>query len=276
VTEQIPDRIDVARTYYDDVGSAEWNRLVASPRARVSLELHRRLLTRLIEPGWRVLELGAGPGRFTISLAELGASVVVSDISPVQLTLNEEKVTEAGWEAAVEERRLLDIADLSSISDGAFDAAVAFGGPLSYAFDRAEHALTECLRVTRRGGVVLASVMSAVGSFRLFLDGVVQEIDAFGIDVMDRVIRTGVQRHVAHQCRMFRWREIEDMVSRLPCELLTASASNAVSLGDPAAVEHLENDPMLWARFLDWETALAQEPGALDSGTHILFAVRRK
>jgi SAM-dependent methyltransferase len=275
VTEPIPAPGDAARAYYDVLGRAEWDRLVASPRARVSLELHRRLLARLIEPGWRVLELGAGPGRFTIGLAELGASVVVSDISPVQLALNEEQVREAGWEAAVEARRLLDIADLSSLPDGAFDAAVAFGGPLSYTFDRAEHALAECLRVTRPGGVVLASVMSAVGSVRQFLGGVVDEIDRFGVDVIDGVIRTGEQRHVPHQCRMFRWREIQAMVSRLPCELLVASASNAASSGDPAAVERLERDPERWARFLDWESELAQEPGALDGGTHILFAVRR-
>ncbi len=31
----------------------------------------------------------------------------------------------------------------------------------------------------------------------------------------------------------------------------------------------------LGARFLDWEEQLAQEPGALDGGTHILFAVER-
>jgi 2-polyprenyl-3-methyl-5-hydroxy-6-metoxy-1,4-benzoquinol methylase len=63
--------------------------------ARVSLELHRRFLTRFIRPGWRVLEIGAGPGQFTIELAAHGATVVMSDISAVQLELNRAQVTAA-------------------------------------------------------------------------------------------------------------------------------------------------------------------------------------
>jgi hypothetical protein len=31
----------------------------------------------------------------------------------------------------------------------------------------------------------------------------------------------------------------------------------------------------LWSRLLDWEEELAQEPGMLDGGTHILFAVEK-
>jgi SAM-dependent methyltransferase len=269
---------DQVRARYDAAGAAEWDRLVASPRARVSFELHRRLLARYVAPGDRVLEVGAGPGRFTIELADLGATVVVSDLSPVQLGLNAAKVAEAGREHAVEDRVLLDVRDLDALGDGSFDAVVAYGGPLSYAFERAEEAFGGCLRVTRPGGVVLASVMATIGSARLFLAGVVDEIDAHGIEPHEAVLRTGDLRAMpgdGHRCRMFRWRELAAMVDRLPGTLLAASASNALSAGDPAAVERLAADPDRWTRLLDWEEELAAEPGALDGGTHILVAVRR-
>jgi SAM-dependent methyltransferase len=273
-----PDPADAARTYFDVLGEAEWDRLAQSPRTRTSLELHRRMLARFVEPGGRVLEIGAGPGRFTIALADLGATIVVSDVSPVQLRLNEEKVTEAGREQAVEARRLLDARDLSTFDDGSFDAVVAYGGPLSYAFERAEDALGECLRVTRSGGVVLASVMTTIGTVRLFLPAIVDEIDAFGIDGAEAVLHTGDLRLSganAHHCRMFRWRELTEMFGRQPCTLLAASASNVASAGDPTALLRLAENPEWWRRFLDWEEELAQEPGALDGGTHTIFALRR-
>ena len=75
------DPLRAVRDHFDAYGEAEWERHVQSPRTRVALELHRRFLARFIRPGWRVLEIGAGPGRFTIELAALDAAVVVSDVS---------------------------------------------------------------------------------------------------------------------------------------------------------------------------------------------------
>jgi hypothetical protein len=38
-------------------------------------------------------------------------------------------------------------------------------------------------------------------------------------------------------------------------------------------LDRLAADPAVWPQFLDWEEELAQEPGMLDGGTHILFAI---
>ncbi|MGI8535304.1 MAG: hypothetical protein ACR2K2_02185 [Mycobacteriales bacterium] len=49
------------------------------------------------------------------------------------------------------------------MTDGEFDAALAFGGPLSCAFDRVDEAVNGLFRVVRPGGPVVASVMSTIG-----------------------------------------------------------------------------------------------------------------
>jgi SAM-dependent methyltransferase len=274
------DDVAAVRTHFDAFAGGEWERLDRSPRDRAAFELHRRLLARFVRPGWRVLEIGAGPGRFTLELAALGATVLVSDVSPVQLGLNRERVAATAHESAVEDRRILDIRDLSDFPAGAFDAVVAYGGPLSYTFEQAGPAFAECLRVTRPGGVLLASVMSTAGSARCFLPGIAEEIATLGVAVIGAVLRTGDIREMrppagAHICRMFRWREVAELIAAQPCRLLAASASNALTAGDAAAVDRLAADPAVWARVLDWEEELAAEPGMLDAGTHILFAVER-
>lgn len=75
---------------------------------------------------------------------------------------------------------------------------------------------------------------------------------------------------------MFRWREIEAMIEGLPCSLVGASASNFLSSGDQEVVRLIEQDRDLWELFLDWEEEYCGEPGALDSGTHLLFALERR
>lgn len=274
--------VDAVRTYFDAFAEQEWGRLTATLADEVSLHVHRRFLARFVRPGMRVLEVGAGAGRFTVELAGLGARVTVTDLSPVQLRLNEQHVAQAGAEAAVESRDLLDVCDTSRFSDGEFDAVVAYGGPLSYAFDRADVALTGLLRVTRRGGPVVASVMSTLGSYRYFLPAVVEIAHSHGDDANDRILRTGDLRETQppgsgqHTCRMFRWSDIRALVDAAGADVLAVSASNWASLGDREAVSALAADRVRWARFIDHEVELCAEPGALDGGTHLLFAAARE
>ncbi len=264
------------RELFDEYGEREWERLEVDARSRASFEIHRRFLARFMTPGMRVLEVGAGPGRFTNELAQLGCRVVVTDISPVQLALNEEQVERAGFSRAVEERRQLDVCNLSTLAGGAFDAVVAYGGPVSYAFEGAENSLSEMLRVTRPGGVVVASVMALVGTLRFYLRALPQYAAEGRLDVLRQVVDTGDNRYdgPAHPCRLFRWQEILGIVNRLPCTLAGASASNFLTCGDQEVVEGVAADPLLWPLLLDWEEQACAEPGALDGGTHLLFAIR--
>lgn len=191
---------------------------------------------------------------------------------------NRRRTAEAGFSDAVEQYAVADVRDLSAWDDGSFDLALAFGGPLSYAFDDAPQALRELLRVVAPGGVVLASVMSTLGTYRHLLTAVVEEIFEHGDDVNDALLRTGDLRPIqatGHVCLMFRAEQLPDLATRAGGVLAAVSASNWASLGDPDVIARLEAEPARWARFLDNEQWACRQPGALDGGTHLLFAVRR-
>jgi len=268
--------IESIKGYYDALGEKEWDRLTETVRGRVSLEIHRRFLRRFVSPGSRVLEVGAGPGRFTLELAAIGATVVVTDVSEVQLGLNEARLRGSEAERRVERRELLDVCDTSRYADGEFDAVVAFGGPLSYAFERTEEAMRGLLRVIRPEGIVVASVMSLLGGWRYFL----RAITALSEEANDKVLRTGDLRHVvsdpgAHICQMFRWADIEALVERSGGRMVDGSASNWASLGESESLARLEADAERWGHFLEHEVAACEQLGARDGGTHILFAAQR-
>ena len=269
---------EIIRGYFDALADNEWTRLEADVEGRVSFQLHRSYLREFIAAGAEVLEVGAGPGRFTIELAHLGARVTVGDVSEVQLALNRERVAAAGCEAAVSARKVLDIVDLSDLPSERFDAVVAYGGPLSYVMERADEALAELLRVTRRGGHVLLSVMSLVGATRKFSASVVKWARERSLAEVERVIRTGDQTgDIArlHHCHMYRWAELEALLKRHTCVLVAASAANFLSVNQKEALGDLVDDPVLWPTFLRWEREFGREPGALDGGTHIIAVVQK-
>jgi SAM-dependent methyltransferase len=261
------------RSYFDRVGDVEWERLSSSWRGRINLEVHRRMAAAFVHPGDRVLEIGAGGGRLTIELAALGALVVVTDVSPVQLELNARHVAEAGYAPCIEDRFLLDVRDTERFADDAFDVVVAYGGPLSYVFEDADEALGGLLRI---GDRVLASVMSTLGSWRFFLPSIIDQVDTLGLDATDAIIETGdlrlEQGLSPHFCQMYRWSEVSALVERCGGTLLAASASNCASMTDEEQLERIGTDPEHWRRFVEHEIRACREPGALDGGSHIVFA----
>jgi len=264
---------------FDQIGDWEWLRLDSDVRGRIAFAIHQRLLARYLTSGMRVLEIGAGPGRFTIALAQLGCRVVVSDVSSVQLALNEEHVNAAGVADSIEDRVQLDVRDLSRFGDGSFDALVAYGGPLSYVFEDAAQALRECFRVTRAQGPVLASVMSLAGSGRYFVESFLPTIEVVGLDTFRAFLDDGDQRTLAsvpgtHPCRLFTWDQVQDLVAQAGGEVLAGLASNWLSLGPDPILRQFEESEELWNTLLEWEERFCAEQGAIDGGTHILFAAR--
>jgi 2-polyprenyl-3-methyl-5-hydroxy-6-metoxy-1,4-benzoquinol methylase len=265
---------------YDEYGNQEWERHEASPFNRVSFHVHQHYLTQFIHHGDRVLEVGAGAGRFTVELARLGARIVTTDISPTQLELNAEHVAEVGLESRVEAREPMDIMDLSRYQDGSFDAVVCYGGPLSYVMEGADAALDELLGVTKPGGHVLVGVMSLHGSLHAFLGSAAEEIEQYGIEEMQAVLDTGdLPTHhssMGMPMHLFSWAELRTLLERHPCDLIAASAANFLSIGNNEVCERWLEDPVLWERFLRWEVRACAQPGAIDGGTHIIAVVRKR
>lgn len=271
--ESTDEAVNRIRGYFDDEVESEWLRLEQTPAGRVSFEVHRRFLDTYVRSGMSVLEVGAGPGRFTRELAARGARVTVTDISAPQLEANRQRASAEGYDSAVDDWRLLDIRDVRGVEDASFDVVLAYGGPLSYVFDHAEGALRDLLRITASGGVVLGSVMSLLGAWRHFLPAVLELSD----DDNDHILATGDLRRSqpdGHVAQMYRAADVRRLIEQAGASTLALSASNWASLDHPEATALLEESPSRWQRFLDHEVIACAEPGALDGGTHILFACR--
>ena len=272
------DDVESVAAAFDQIADLEWERLDATLAGRVSFEQHRRWLQRHQVRG-RVLEIGAGAGRFTVELVRAGCRVVVADISGVQLDLNRQHVTAAGAADGVESWVRADVRDLPTDWQAGFDAVVAFGGVLSYVFDEADVAARQCLNALTPGGVVVGSVMSLAGNARLHVNDIATLAGGDALDAVDRLLRDGDQRAVGAtgvaQFQHFTLRRLTTTIESAGGQLVDVAASNWLTLSDSPALEQLEQrNQHAWAWLLDTEEAMCRAPGAVEGGTHMLFAAR--
>lgn len=256
---------DPARTseFFDEYGEREWTRFEDGRTPEAGLGIHLRFLERFVKPGDRVLDAGAGPGRFSLELVRLGADVVALDISPVQLEALRTRLPEV--EAVVG-----DVTDLSRFANGSFDVTVCYGGPLSYVVDHADDALSELVRVTRPGGLVLLSVMSLVGTVVHYISVLLDLARRDGVERQDEIVRTGYLPEAPDyghlEMHLYRWSELEALLSRHG-EIVASAAAGLIP--DPRPEE-----PELRALIHRIETELCEEPGAVSCGQHIVAALR--
>jgi ubiquinone/menaquinone biosynthesis C-methylase UbiE len=252
----------VAAAFYDEYGDREWTRFDDGRTPPASLATHLHHLRRFVRAGDRVLDVGCGPGRFTLELARIGARVVAADISSGQLELHRAHVPDD----AVEARVLADVLDLSRFADGEFDATVCYGGPISYVLDEAPRAVAELARVTRPGGHALVSVMSLLGPMLSFPGGVARLVDEYGTETVRLVTRTGrldpeVGEH-ALLLQLYRWSELRALLE--PHGRVVAASAAGMFARDQA-------EPELLAEL---ERDLGAEPGSLDAGHHIVAVLQ--
>lgn len=252
-----------AAAFFDAYGEREWTRFDEGRTPPAGLDVHIRFLERFVRPGDRVLDAGAGPGRFALELVRLGARVTALDISRGQLDQLHTRLPEV-------EAHVGDITDLSRFDGGSFDVTVCFGGPLSYVLERAEDALAELVRVTRPGGHVLVSVMSMVGTIVHYLSVVLDLARRDGVRRQEEIVHTGFlpeapdYGHLA--MHLYRWSELEALLTRHG-EVVAAAAAGLLPDLRP-------DEPELQALVRRIEAELCEEPGAVSCGQHIVAALR--
>lgn len=263
--------------YFDEFGDSEWQRFDRFALGAVHEHIHNHYLERFVIPGSRVLDIGAGPGRFTKTLHHLGCRIVVADISEVQLDLNRRHGVEHGFGASVEAYRKLDICDLSDLPAASFDAVVAYGGPLSYVFERRDDAVASCRRVLKPGGALLASVMSLWGTLHRHL-AALRDLPLAGLaDVVATGDLTPENDPTSrHKCHMFSSSELIALLERHGFAIEALSASNALSTNLEPLLLELRQQPDRWQALLALELRAAAQPGYLDGGTHLIAVARAK
>ncbi|MDR9856528.1 methyltransferase domain-containing protein [Paenibacillus sp. VCA1] len=142
--------------YYDRFD--EWGRLDREP---IEFIINFHHIKSMLPQQGRILDNGAGPGKYAIELAKLGYRMTLTDLTPSSVDIAKKKAAEYRIEDQFDGFYAADARDLSMLPDDHFDAALMLG-PLYHlqAEEGRVKAVRELYRVTKPGGLVFVAFMT--------------------------------------------------------------------------------------------------------------------
>ena len=151
-------RKEIVSGFYEQVD--EESRLKRSRHGQLEYATTMAYIHRYANKGSRVLEVGAGTGRYSIALAREGMKV--SAVELVESNLAVLRENSRGIENL--ESFQGDAVDLGRFADNSFDVTLVLG-PMYHIYEPEDvnSAIDEAIRVTKPGGVILFAFISVFG-----------------------------------------------------------------------------------------------------------------
>jgi ubiquinone/menaquinone biosynthesis C-methylase UbiE len=272
---------DDVRAYYAGFGENEWTRLTsAAMDGVVEFAITTHTLQANLPSAARVLDVGGGPGRYAIWLAEQGHRVVLADLSPNLLQIARREIAHVGVAHMIEEIVEADVCDLSRWPDASFDAALCLG-PFYHLTDPGdrERAATELARVVRPDGVVFIALMPRLAFLRRTLALPDERHHLAQPEFVARLLDHGIflndvpGRFTAGYG--VRPQDVAPFFEGYGFATIALLAAEGVTAGLGEALASLAaSDPETYRLALDLVLRTASEPGILGLCHHLLYVAR--
>lgn len=149
------------KDYYNNNAQNEWNRL-DDPYARVELFSTLYMIKKYFPDGGKVLDIGSGPGRYSIELLKRGYNVSLMDISDKCINIAKANIESLGFNA--DKYVCGDALYLNGEKDNTYDGILLMG-PMYHVHDNDKRLkiLNECRRILKPSGVILISYINSWG-----------------------------------------------------------------------------------------------------------------
>ena len=148
------DITEIIRSYYDSCEEIEWGRIDNRPEFLLTC----RFINRYVKPGDRILDIGGGPGRYSLWLAAKGCDVTLLDLSPENVRFAKENAVSQGLQISTIVGNALTAAE--SV-EGQFDHVLLMG-PLYHLLEESDRvqSMYSALKLLKPQGTLFVSFIN--------------------------------------------------------------------------------------------------------------------
>ena len=229
-----------------------------------------RYINKYLQPGMRILEIGAATGRYSHELACRGYAVDAVELvqSNIDIFI---KNTQEGEKIRI---RQGDARDLSFLADNTYDLTLLLG-PMYHLFTREDQhiALSEAIRVTKPGGIVYVAYCGNEATMVQFVfqRGMIRE-ERYR-NLIDPVTFKA-SSDPAELFELYRKEEIDALIVPFCVERLHYVGTDLATNYMREAVDTMEDE--LFNLYLQYPFAICERPDLVGASQHILDVLRKK
>ena len=248
--------------------SDEDGRLKRSRHGQLEYATTMAYIHRYADKQSKVLEVGAGTGRYSVALAKEGMKVTAVELVESNLAILREN--SRGIENL--ESYQGDATDLGRFPDDSFDVTLFFG-PMYHLYepDEVNRAIDEAIRVTKPGGVILFAFISVYAiMYANYLSGnwAAGQEENFTDDY--RVRHFKEQLFTGYDVI-----EFERLFDKKPVEWITTAGTDGLLEPIEERADFLIREEDFDA-FAAWYLAFAEKRELLGMTNHLLYICRRR
>jgi len=150
-------RKKIINDFYANVCDED-NRLIKDKHSQVEFITTTKYIEKYLKQGDKILEVGAGTGRYSLYYAELGYEVNAVEYVNHNVKILKSKIKK-GMKIKAEQG---DALDLSRFEDNTFDVTLILG-PLYhlYTLEDQKKAISEAIRVTKKNGIIMIAYLTS-------------------------------------------------------------------------------------------------------------------
>jgi SAM-dependent methyltransferase len=269
---------EMVRDLYSHMVDREWERLARDPFHRLEYDTTWCFLEKYLPKSGLVLDAGGGPGRYTVELARRGYDVVLFDLTPANLERAGEEIARVGVGKHVQQLVEGTITDLSQYADNCFDAVLCLGGPLSHTYPASDRskAVSELVRVARKGACIFVSVMSKYGVLLATPEGWPQAV-ANPKENFRHLIETGDTYAFVKDgyCHFFTSAELEQLFTSQAVKVEQKAGLEGFNTDEDTSNNFAAKYPEAWQYWLKLNEEHCTDPFVVDASGHMLIVVRK-
>jgi len=261
----------IIQEYYDANVLGEWNRIAGRPEFILTC----RMLTRYIKPGSSVLDIGGGPGRYSLFLAGRGCGVTLFDLSPENVKFAKERASahDLGITAITGDAR-----DVDKILKRQYDHVLLMG-PMYHLLEKTDRvkAVNAALNLLKPCGTIFISFINMFAGIiylmKLAPESIASKVPS-EVEFMENFVK---QKSFAGdaftQAYFTKQNEILPFMAQFPLEKLHLFGQEGIT--SPCEGNIMSQPPEIVEAWLDFCEKIWEREDLLSWSEHLMYVGRK-